>query len=105
MTERLNFSRIYSAAFLTHQEDRNVLTNKKFIAKIQVCLPTNYRLSHHHTVRKKIFFVFLLRKWITLQAETIHTENKTNNPLVFIRHYHLWIPTRGLSQSIILLKA
>lgn len=62
MTERLNFSRIYSAAFLTHQEDRNVLTDKKFIAKIQVCLPTNYRLSHHHTVRKKIFFVFLLRK-------------------------------------------
>ena len=61
MTEGLNFSRIYSAAFLTHQEDRNVLTDKKFIAKIQVCLPTNYRPSHHHTVRKKIFFVFLLR--------------------------------------------
>ena len=104
MTEGLNFSRIYSAAFLTHQEDRNVLTDKKFIAKIQVCLPTNYRPSHHHTVRKKIFFVFLLRKWITPQAEISHTENKTNNPLVFIRHYHLRIPTRGLSQSIRFLK-
>ena len=25
-------------------------------------IPANYRLSHHHTVRKKIFFTFLLRK-------------------------------------------
>ena len=53
---------------------------------------------------KKDFFRLSSKEWITLQAEIIHTENKTNNPLVFIRHYHLRIPTRGLSQSIRFLK-
>ena len=39
MTEGLNFSRIYSVAFSTiHQEVRNILIDKRFIAKIRVCL-------------------------------------------------------------------
>lgn len=53
---------------------------------------------------QKDFFRLSSKEWITLKAEIIHTENKTNNPLVFIRHYHLRIPTRGLSQSIRFLK-
>lgn len=36
VTEELNFSRIYSAALIIHQEDRNALINKRFIANIQV---------------------------------------------------------------------
>ncbi|WP_418448304.1 hypothetical protein, partial [Barnesiella intestinihominis] len=36
VTEKLNFSRIYSVALIIHQEDRNVFINKRFIANIQV---------------------------------------------------------------------
>ena len=65
------FKNLFGRFLTIHQEDRNTLIDKRFIAKIQVCLPTNYRLNHSftHTFTSARFSKQIQRRKLLFQSE------------------------------------
>ena len=72
------FKNLFGRFLTIHQEDRNTLIDKRFIAKIQVCLPTNYRQSQNidkigksftHTFTSARFPKQIQRRKLLFQSE------------------------------------
>ena len=72
------FKNLFGRFLTIHQEHRNTLIDKRFIAKIQVCLPTNYRQSQNidkigksftHTFTSARFSKQIQRRKLLFQSE------------------------------------